>query len=100
MLLPGLYRLGNAQARGMGAPAFRDVTEGSNGAFLAGPGFDLATGWGAPLVDALAAGLEGPGPCEPDLVCMVPNGRGGQPGAGEGVGEQEVFVPRGHHLPA
>jgi len=99
-LLPDLYRLGSAQARGMGAPVFRDVTEGSNGAFLAGPGFDLATGWGAPLVDALAAGLEGPGPCEPDLVCMVPNGRGGHSCAGEWLVEQELFVLRRNHLPA
>ncbi len=100
LLLPDLYRLGSAQVRGMGAPVFRDVTEGSNGAFLAGPGFDLAAGWGAPLVDALAAGLEGPGPCEPDLVCMVPNGRGGHSCAGEWLVEQELFVVRRNHLPA
>src|SRR5439155_768362 len=44
-LLPDLYRLGSEQARGVGAPVFRDVVAGSNGAFGAGPGFDLASGW-------------------------------------------------------
>jgi len=99
-LLPDLYRLGNEQVRGVGPPVFRDVVTGSNGAFLAEPGFDLATGWGAPLVDALAAALAGPGPCEPDLVCMVPNGRGGRSCAGEWLVEQELFVVRRNRLPA
>src|SRR5206468_6552507 len=62
-LLPDLYRVASEQARGVGPPVFRDVVTGSNGAFVAGPGFDLATGWGAPLVDALAGVLDGPGPC-------------------------------------
>jgi len=88
------------QARGVGPPVFRDVVTGSNGAFVAGPGFDLATGWGAPLVDALAGALDGPGPCEPDLVCMVPSGRGGRSCAGEWLVEQELFLVRRNHLPA
>src|SRR5437867_8449490 len=74
-LLPDLYRLGSEQARGVGAPVFRDVVAGSNGAFGAGPGFDLASGWGAPLLDALAGGLAGPWACEPGLGCLVPGGR-------------------------
>lgn len=79
-LLPTLYRLGAEQARGVRAPVFRDVTQGDNavagsGGFTAGPGFDLATGWGAPMGDALGAALTGPGPCEPDIACLVP-GRG------------------------
>ena len=99
-LLPDLYRVASEQARGVGPPVFRDVVTGSNGAFVAGPGFDLATGWGAPLVDALAGALDGPGPCEPDLVCMVPSGRGGRSCAGEWLVEQELFLVRRNHLPA
>jgi kumamolisin len=45
-----LYRTPGARA------AFRDVT-GGGGACLAGPGWDAATGWGAPLADQLAAAL-------------------------------------------
>src|SRR5205814_2591180 len=96
--LPDLYRVASGQARGVGPPVFRDVVTGSNGAFVAGPGFDLATGWGAPLVDALAGVLDGPGPCEPDLVCMVPSGRGGRPCAGAWLVEQELFLVRRDHL--
>ena len=99
-LLPDLYRLGSDQARGVGAPVFRDVVAGSNGAFGAGPGFDLASGWGAPLLDALAGGLAGPGPCEPDLVCLVPSGRGGRSCAGEWLVEQDLFTVRRNQLPA
>jgi len=76
-LVPALYRLGNEQARGLQAPVFRDVTTGTNGldgglGFAAATGFDLATGWGTPLSDALAAALAGPGRCEPLMDCLVP----------------------------
>jgi kumamolisin len=40
-----------------GSPAFRDVTAGTNGAYNAGPGYDMVTGLGTPnlaaLIDAL-----------------------------------------------
>jgi hypothetical protein len=71
LLNPELYRLGAAQAAG-GAPVFHDVTTGNNGfagvhGYDAGPGFDLATGWGsfdAPaLLGSFAAG------CTSDLAC-------------------------------
>jgi kumamolisin len=43
----------------MGTPAFRDIRSGSNGAFNAGPGYDLVTGIGVPnmmeLIKALTA---------------------------------------------
>jgi subtilase family serine protease len=81
-LLPTLYRLGGEQARGLRAPVFRDITIGSNQlvtsrtpGFVAGPGFDLATGWGAPLADALASGVEAPRLCEPEIDCLVPGSR-------------------------
>jgi kumamolisin len=35
------------------AGAFRDITTGSNGAYTAGAGYDMVTGLGAPLWDAL-----------------------------------------------
>ena len=56
---PTLYAIGAAQADG-GAMAFHDVTVGNNSfngvtGFSAGPGYDLATGWGSLDVTALAA---------------------------------------------
>jgi kumamolisin len=47
---PLLYPLG-------GGAAFRDITSGSNGAYSAGPGYDLVTGLGSPLVAALITAL-------------------------------------------
>ena len=41
----------------MGPPCFRDIDEGSNGAYTAGPGYDLVTGIGVPNVLALIAAL-------------------------------------------
>ncbi len=38
---------------------FRDVTEGNNGAYRAGPGWDACTGWGSPLGDQLLTALGG-----------------------------------------
>jgi kumamolisin len=40
-----------------GSACFRDVTLGSNGAYSAGPNYDLVTGLGAPNVKALVASL-------------------------------------------
>jgi kumamolisin len=47
---PLLYSLG-------GGAAFRDITSGNNGAYSAGPGYDLVTGLGSPMVAALIASL-------------------------------------------
>jgi kumamolisin len=80
-VLPDVYRLASAQVRGLGPPVFRDIVAGSNAlpggvGFPAAPGFDLASGWGAPIVDALADALDGPGRCEPEIApvggCVVP----------------------------
>ncbi len=74
LLNPELYRLGAAQAAG-GEAVFHDVTAGTNAVratpgFAAGPGFDLATGWGsfdgAALLDAFAAPAR---PCQADADC-------------------------------
>jgi kumamolisin len=35
-------------AAGTVAPGFRDVTDGDNGAYVAGPGWDACTGLGVP----------------------------------------------------
>ena len=51
------------------APAFLDITAGDNGAFSAGPGFDLPTGWGVPHGGTLARALTDWTP--------PPDGRGG-----------------------
>ncbi|HLY36522.1 MAG TPA: S53 family peptidase, partial [Candidatus Binatia bacterium] len=96
-LVPDLYRLGSA-----GAPVFRDVTTGTNGGFAAGPGFDLATGWGAPLAGALADAIDGPARCEPliDAVhpergCLVPTGRGAHACGVEWLVDQDAFALAG-----
>src|SRR5207249_2036830 len=103
--VPELHRLGSEQARGLGAPVFRDVVAGSNG-FPAGPGFDLATGWGAPIAGALADRVAGPGRCEPliDAVhpearCLVPSTARTTGCAGEWLVEQDRFAVR-RGLPA
>jgi kumamolisin len=50
-LNPALYTDAKVRA------SFRDVTEGSNGAYRAGPGWDPCTGWGSPRGELLLASL-------------------------------------------
>ena len=42
---------------GTTAAGFRDITEGNNGAYQAGPGWDACTGLGSPDGTALASAL-------------------------------------------
>jgi hypothetical protein len=81
-MVPTLYRLAAEQARGARAPVFRDVVVGSNAlpgsvGFPATAGYDLATGWGAPIMGALADALGEPALCEPEIApvggCVVPS---------------------------
>ena len=53
LLGPWIYPL-------IGTPAFTDITTGTNGAYNAGPGYDLCTGIGSPNIAALAAALGPP----------------------------------------
>jgi kumamolisin len=53
LLGPALYPL-------HGTNAFNDINSGTNGAYTAGPGFDLCTGLGTPNVANLAAALSDP----------------------------------------
>ena len=41
----------------LGTPCFRDITQGSNGAYEAGPGYDMVTGLGVPNVAKLMQAL-------------------------------------------
>jgi subtilase family serine protease len=71
LLNPELYRLGLAQA-GAGTAVFHDVTMGNNAAagvpgFMAGPGFDLVTGWGSFDAPLLASAFAGG--CTDDRAC-------------------------------
>jgi hypothetical protein len=50
--LPALYAMAQAN--------FNDIISGSNGAFSAGPGYDLVTGRGTPIAPVIAAALQGP----------------------------------------
>jgi subtilase family serine protease len=49
--LPDIYALPGS--------AFHDITSGSNGAYSAGPGYDLVTGRGSPVANLVVAGLVG-----------------------------------------
>jgi len=51
LLGPWIYPL-------IGTNAFRDIAAGSNGAYNAGPGYDLCTGVGAPNVANLIAQID------------------------------------------
>ncbi|MDQ1698805.1 MAG: kumamolisin, partial [Frankiaceae bacterium] len=51
---PALYAAGAASST-----AFTDITTGGNGAYAAGPGFDLVTGLGAPRWSTIASWLGG-----------------------------------------
>jgi len=50
--LPLLYHLPSS--------AFQDITQGSNGHYSAGPGYDLVTGRGSPVAPQVVAGLTRP----------------------------------------
>jgi kumamolisin len=52
-LLPALYALSSS------TKAFHDITQGSNGSFSAGPGWDACTGLGSPSGENLFAALGG-----------------------------------------
>jgi len=54
-LLPALYALSSS------TKAFHDITQGSNGSFSAGPGWDACTGLGSPSGENLLAALGGAG---------------------------------------
>jgi kumamolisin len=57
--VPSLGLLGPKTYPLLGSSAFRDITSGSNGAYSAGPGYDLCTGIGVPVVNTLLAALQG-----------------------------------------
>jgi kumamolisin len=56
----------NAALYGIGEKAFRDITQGNNGSYTAGPGWDACTGLGSPngqaLLSALQASTTSPAP--------------------------------------
>ena len=69
-----LYQLGLEQALGLRAPVFHDVTAGNVGlpgvpGPAAGPGYDLATGWGSFDAPALLAAFDPGPPCRDDGDC-------------------------------
>ena len=95
-LWAGLVALSNAAAKtsaGLANPAlynapsaFRDITQGSNGAFSAGPGWDPCTGLGSPKGTAIIAALGSSG------SGGTATGSGTGSGKGKGSG-------RKHHKP-
>ncbi len=62
LIQPKLYAAATA---GTVPPGFRDVTEGNNGAYTAGPGWDACTGLGVPVgsqLGAVVGSASSPGP--------------------------------------
>src|SRR5208283_5138865 len=57
LLNPHLYPLG-------GTGAFNDITSGTNGAYSAGPGYDLCTGLGSPNVANLLSAMVNQAPAQ------------------------------------
>ncbi|HJR13300.1 MAG TPA: S53 family peptidase [Rhodanobacteraceae bacterium] len=53
--------LANAALYGTAGNGFHDITQGNNGAYQAGAGWDACTGWGAPNGAALLTALSGTG---------------------------------------
>src|SRR5262249_32485532 len=69
-----LYELGSQQAAGLRAPVFHDVVVGNLSlpgvpGPVAGPGYDLATGWGSFDAPALLAAFDPGPPCQGDGDC-------------------------------
>ena len=77
-LLPTLYR----------APtAFHDITEGSNGAYSAGPGWDACTGLGSPVGAALLTAVGSTAaPTSAQIASRKPTGDGARKKSAESVG--------------
>jgi hypothetical protein len=79
---------------GLGQDAFHDVTTGSNG-YLAGIGYDLATGLGTPVADVLIPGLAaydgGPASSTP-VAPIAASGLELSADAGHGVGGMDALA--------
>jgi hypothetical protein len=73
-LLPAIYSLPAAD--------FHDVAAGNNGGYAAAPGYDLVTGRGSPLADAVVASLAGPAvaPAKPSYTSVASNANPGSYG--------------------
>jgi hypothetical protein len=67
---PILYRIGESSKYHQ---AFHDVSVGTNGLYLATPGYDLVTGWGSPDMTGLIKAIDGRiTPTRPDDVAPAP----------------------------
>ncbi len=90
-LNPLLYDLGNGG--GAGAASILDVTVGNNDTIAtnccdAGPGYDLASGWGSPLAQAMSAALAPP--------AVTVTGIGSSDGSFTATFAANVTVPAGN----
>jgi hypothetical protein len=67
---PILYRVGESPQYHQ---AFHDISVGTNGLYLATPGYDLVTGWGSPDMTGLIKAVDGRiTPTRPDDVAPAP----------------------------
>ena len=80
-LLPALYST---------PTAFHDITQGNNGAYSAGPGWDACTGLGSPVGTALLTALGG---TTPPASAAIGNGAKKKKRAGESATGRRVSAP-------
>ncbi|KAA2261351.1 peptidase S8 [Solihabitans fulvus] len=66
-----IYSVANSSSYGS---TFHDVTSGTNRYYSAGANFDLASGWGTPVADALSTALLGGGSTTPPPSGGIANG--------------------------
>jgi kumamolisin len=83
---PLLYRVLRSEAGTSYAHSFHDITSGSNGAYSAGPGYDMTTGVGTPIWSGLFADLQTlASPTQGNLQGTVTAAAGGGPVASASV---------------
>jgi len=75
-----------------GSGAFNDITSGSNGAYAAGPGYDLCTGLGSPNVGNLIAALANPSEAGPTHRLVNVSTRA-QVGTGSNIADRGICHP-------
>jgi kumamolisin len=83
---PLLYRVLRNEGGASYAHSFHDIMSGSNGAYSAGPGYDMTSGVGTPIWSGLFADLQAlASPAQGNLQGIVTAAVGGAPIAGASV---------------
>jgi kumamolisin len=68
-----VYGLAGTQARFNPSGCYRDITQGNDGGFTAGLGYDLVTGLGVPIANKIIPALRGNGGMPAILLLLMDN---------------------------